>query len=331
MPLRSRHRSRFAQVSLAVLLACGLAAVPAAEVHAGPFLQAAPAMVTSAHTLQVGVKLPGYPHAVDVYRPAGATRAIVFLHGHGGRSWQMAYDLGVNRKYRTAIAKNVDWSALERLGVIAIFPQGQAPAVGQLPTWNNHVLDSGQDDVAFLAALSAHARSAWGARSVALSGHSSGGTMTARMWCEGTPAFDAFFSIAGPMPSADYPSYGPTCMPLAPRPYAVVIGDRDSKLGVFAVGVTEPSPEQAAAGLTDTILVSEWWRHGDRGGNVCGDPTTLEAAASTSAGPAWSACGGTLRYTVVRGADHPIASIEQHAGQRMLDWVAGFQDATAPR
>lgn len=329
MPLRSRSRSPVAMASVAVLLALGIAA-PATDAEARRIQQASATTTTSGHTLQVGVKLPGFPHAVDVYRPAGATRAIVFLHGHGGRSWQMAHDLGVNRKYRTATARNIDWSALERLGVIAIFPQGQAPATGQLPTWNNHVFDSGQDDLSFLAALSAHARAAWGARSVTLSGHSSGGTMAARMWCEGTLAFDAFFSIAGPMPSADYPTYGPTCMPLAPRPYAVVIGDRDTKLGMFAVGVTEPSPEQAAAGLTDSILVSEWWRHGDRGENVCGNLTTLETAA-TAAGPSWSACGGTLRYTVVRGADHPVASIEQYAGQRLLDWVAGFQAATAPR
>lgn len=330
MPLRSRPRSPFAAASLAVLFAFGIAAATATDAQARRLQPAVQTTTTSSDTLQVGVRLPGFPHAVDVYRPAGATRAIVFLHGHGGRSWQMAYDIGVNRKYRSALAKNVDWSALKRLGVIAIFPQGQAPAVGQLPTWNNHVFDSGQDDVAFLSALAAHARSAWGARSVSLSGHSSGGTMTARMWCEGTPAFDAFFSIAGPMPSADYPHVGPTCMPLAHRPYAVVIGDRDSKLGVFAVGVMDPTPAQAAAGLTDSILLAEWWRHGDRGENVCGNVTTLESEA-TAAGPSWSACGGTLRYTVVNGADHPIASIEQHAGQRMLDWVAGFQAATAPR
>ncbi len=329
MPLRSRSRSPVAALGLAALMAWGLVAAPDADARTRKVQPTATS--TTTHSLQVGVKLPGFPHPVDVYRPAGATRAIVFLHGHGGRSWQLAYDLGINRKYRSALAQNVDWSALERLGVIAIFPQGQAPVAGALPTWSNHLRDSGQDDNAFLAALAAHARSAWGARTVTLSGHSAGGAMTARVWCEGTTAYDAFFSVAGPMVSATYPQHSATCTPLAPRPYAAVIGDQDSMLENYAIGGVAPSAEQVAAGLTDTILVSEWWRHADRGEVVCGDVSSLEASSSTPAGPEWAACGGALRYTVVRGADHPIASIEQHAGQRLLDWVAGFQAATAPR
>jgi len=79
-----------------------------------------------------------------------------------------------------------------------------------------------------------------------------------------------------------------------------------------------------AAGLSDTILLSEWTRHGDRGTVVCGATTALDGALRTTAGLTWSACAGTLAFTVVPGADHPIASLEQHAGLRMLDWVAGF-------
>lgn len=299
----------------------------AAALGLGLSLIPAQAAVATVNTLETGVTVAGFPHKVDVYRPAGATRAIVFLHGHGGRTWQLAYDLGVNRKFLPATAKNVDWTALTRLGVIAVFPQGQVLAPSVLPTWNNHVFDSGQDDVAFLAALSTHVRQAWGAGSVALAGHSSGGTMTARMWCEGTPAYQAYFSIAGPMTSPAYPSHGQTCTPLAPRPYAVTIGDRDTKLAMFAFGIVQPTPEQMAAGLTDTILLSEWARHADRGIAVCGASTTLEGSQPTSAGLAWTACNATLGFTVVPGADHPIASLEQFAGIRMLDWVAGFAAA----
>jgi poly(3-hydroxybutyrate) depolymerase len=301
----------------------------AAALVSGLCLGPAQAAVATVNILETGVTVAGFPHKVDVYRPAGATRAIVFLHAHGGRSWQLAYDLGINRRYLPATARNVDWSALQRLGVIAVFPQGQVQAPSVLPTWSNHVFDSGQDDVAFLAALSAQARSAWGATRVALAGHSSGGTMTARMWCEGTTAFQAFFSIAGPMPSTGYPAYGQTCTPLAPRPYAVAIGDRDTKLSMFAAGIVQPTPEQMAAGLTDTILLSEWMRHGDRGVVVCGEPAALDGALRTTAGLQWSACAGRLAYTVVPGADHPIVSIEQHAGLRVLDWVAAFA-AAAP-
>lgn len=302
----------------------------AAAVTLAAALAPAQAGVAASHTLETGVSIAGFPHKVDVYRPAGATRAIVFLHGHGGRNWQIAYDLGINRRYLPVTAKSVDWTALVRLGVIAVFPQGQVQAPSVLPTWSNHVFDSGQDDVAFLAALSSHVRQSWGATRVALSGHSSGGTMTARMWCEGTPSYEAYFSIAGPMTSAGYPSHGQTCTPLAPRPYAMAVGDHDTKLPLFAIGNLQPTPEQIDAGLTDTILVSEWMRHRDRGTVVCGALTELDGAERTTAGITWSACGGGLAYTVVPGADHPIASLEQFAGQRMLDWVASFVAAGAP-
>lgn len=293
-------------------------------------LAPAQAAVATSDTLQVGVQIAGFPHRIDVYRPAGATRAIVFLHGKGGRSWQMAYDLGVNRRFMAATARNVDWSALKRLGVIAIFPQGQAAPGSTVTAWNNYMSDSGQDDVAFLAGLSTQARLAWGATDVALAGHSSGGTMTARMWCEGTTAFQSYFSIAGPMVSPTYPIHSATCTPLAPRPYAAVIGDHDGTLALYAPGGVEPTPEQVAAGLTDTILVSEWMRHGDRGEIVCGATTALDGAAIAPTGPTWSACGGAQRFSVVKGADHAMASIQQHAGQRLIDWVAGFAAANPP-
>jgi poly(3-hydroxybutyrate) depolymerase len=280
--------------------------------------------VATANTLQLGVTIPGHPHKVDVYRPAGATKAIVFLHGHGGRTWQLAYDLGFNRKLLPQTAQNVNWDWLARNGTMAIFPQGQAHPGTTLPTWNNHVFDSGQDDVAFLAALSRHVTAQYGATQVALAGHSSGGTMTARMWCEGTPSFKAYFSIAGPMPSPNYPAWGATCTPLAPAPYGVVIGGRDSKLGYFAPAATSPTPQQIAVGLTDTILASEWGRHHDRSAVVCGDLAVLEERSVAAAGPSWSACGGRIRYTVVSGADHPIASLEMHGGVRMVDAIVSL-------
>lgn len=293
-------------------------------------LASAQAAVATSDTLQVGVQIAGFPHKIDVYRPAGATRAIVFLHGKGGRSWQMAYDIGVNRRFMAVTPKNVEWSALKRLGVIAIFPQGQTAPGSTFAAWNNYMSDSGQDDVAFLAGLSAQARQAWGATDVALAGHSSGGTMTARMWCEGTTAFESYFSIAGPMASPTYPIYSATCTPLAPRAYAAVIGDNDGTLALYAPGSAQPTPEQVAAGLTDMILVSEWYRHADRAALACGESTTLDDATTTSAGAAWNACGTSQNYSVVRGADHAIATIQRASGQRLLDWVAGFAASNLP-
>lgn len=295
-----------------------------ADEDAGLTKRATTAATTN--TLTVGATVPGFPHLVDVYRPSGATKAIVFLHGHGGRNWQMAYDMGVNRAMQPAKASNVDWDWLSRNGVIAVFPQGQSklpPPVG-LPTWSNYVFESGQDDVAFLTALSAFVRTQYGATSVLLSGHSSGGSMTARMWCEGTPAYKAYFSIAGPMASSTRPIPSATCTPLAPAPYYMIVGGSDTKLSAFAPDFFPPTAEQIAAGLTDTVLTYEWTRHEGRAMGVCGEQPVLNASTKATTGPTWNACNGLVRYQVVTKADHPIASLEQYAGIRMRDLANAF-------
>ena len=278
------------------------------------------------NTLTVGVKVPGFPHPVDVYRPSGATKAMVFLHGHGGRNWQLAYDLGINRVMQPAKAGNVDWDWLSRNGVIAVFPQGQAklPLPAGLPTWSNHVFDSGQDDVAFLTALSTFVKAQYGATSVLLSGHSSGGSMTARMWCEGTTAYKAYLSIAGPMASSTWPIPSAACTPLAPAPYYMIVGGSDTKLSVFAPDFFPPTAEQSAAGLTDTVLTYEWTRHEGRAMGVCGEEPVLNAGTKATTGPTWNACDGLVRYQVVTKAGHPIASLEQYAEVRMRDLANGF-------
>lgn len=275
-------------------------------------------------TLKVGIRLPGFPHKVDVYQPAGATKAIVFLHGHGGTTWQLAHDLGFNRVLAPVAAKNVDWDWLARNGIIAIFAQGQALPGTTRPTWNNYVFDSGQDDVAFLKSLATYVRTQLGATEVSLSGHSSGGTMTARMWCEAPTSYKAFVSLAGPMPSPTYPQPGPMCVPLAHVPYYVLIGSKDTKLPMFTAGVTAPTPAQTAAGLTSSVLTAEWTRHQARSDGICGETSELNGAIVDTTGSTWAACQGHSRYTVVADADHSIASLEQNAHARMVDLIAGF-------
>jgi len=283
------------------------------------------AAVATTNTLLAGITIPGYPHKVDVYRPAGATKAVVFLHGHGGTSGQLAQNLGFNRTQAPVTAKNVNWDWLAANGIIAVFPQGQARPPSPLGTWSNYVFDSGQNDVAFLGALSAHVKAQYGATEVSLSGHSAGGVMTARMWCEGTTAYKAFVSMAGPMVSSAYPMPMPTtCTPLAPAPYYMLVGGKDTKLPVFTAGVTTPTPEQIAAGLTDSILTTEWLRHQGRAQRVCGETPVLSGSTVAATGPTWNACGGSVRYMVISNADHPIASLEQYAGVKMVDLIAGF-------
>lgn len=305
-------------LSLSVLMPAS-----AAKVRPG---KAARAVSTAAagSVLETGMHLPGYPHAVDVYRPAGATRVIVFLHGHGGFNWQMAYNLGINRKPKAAVDANVDWALLQRLGIIAVFPQGQAKDAASANTWSNRIFDSGQDDAGFLVALSAHARTAWGATQVSLAGHSAGGTMTGRMWCEQTQAFDAFYSVAGPMPAPSDAHFNYNCAPTATAPYAMVVGDQDKLLPMFSADRVKPTPQQVAAGLINSTLTAEWLRHGHRGVAACGELTALDGASARAYGPAWQACDGGVQFTIVRGADHPMSSIEAKTGEPLLDWIVQF-------
>lgn len=303
--------------------------LPAAAVRPGVASLLPAASVPAGAELDVGLQVPGFPHRVDVYRPAGATRAIVFLHGHGGKSWQAAFNLGINRRLRAPVAANVDWALLQRLGIVAIFPQGMA-ADGQSPaTWSNRIFDSGQDDVAFLGALSTYARTAWGLSQVTLAGHSSGGTMTARMWCEWSGAFDAYYSVAGPMPAATDEHFEWNCVPQAPAPYAMVVGDQDSVLPLFSADVVAPTPEQTAAGLVNPTLLAEWLRHTHRAVLDCGDAVQVEDAQAMAYGPSWGACNRAVQFNVVRGADHPMSSIEARMGEPMLDQIVRFS-AEAP-
>lgn len=294
--------------------------------------------VATTNTLIVGMTIPGYPHKIDVYRPAGATKAVVFLHPLGGRSWQVAYDLGLNAAMAPATTKNVNWDWLSKNGIIAVFPQGVYKAgTPPVPTWSNYVFDSGQDDVGMLKALSTYIRTNYGATEVSLAGHSDGGVMTARVWCEATPSFKSFVSLAGPMPSSTYPIPAPTCQPVSAGPYYMIVGGSDTKLPNFTAGITTPTPQQVAAGLTNTVLTSEWSRHVNRAQFVCGEMPTLDSSVVGSSGETWSSCNGQVRYTVVTKADHPIESIEQYYGQQMVDLVASFakeapaqQNATVP-
>ncbi len=124
--------------------------------------------MATTNTLQVQISIPGFPHKVDVYQPAGATKAIVFLHGLGGYSSQIAHDLGLNSVMSTPSMSTVNWTWLTQNGIIAIFPQGQIPAGSTSPTWSDYIQNSGADDVGFLKALSSYARTQFGATEVSL-------------------------------------------------------------------------------------------------------------------------------------------------------------------
>ena len=140
-----------------------------------------------------------FPHRIDMYVPKGATRAIVFLHGALGAKETFAYYVGVSGDRDTPTQDAANWDWLSEHKVIAVVPQGQhLPDVPRQTTWSNYVMDSGQDDVAFLRALAQELRERFGVKQVSLIGHSNGGMMTNRMWCESPDTFDAFIALSGP-------------------------------------------------------------------------------------------------------------------------------------
>jgi poly(3-hydroxybutyrate) depolymerase len=117
---------------------------------------------------------------------------------------------------------------------MAVFPQGQH-VVGQplATTWSNYVMSSGEDDVAFLQALVAAIKADGDFSHITkfyLVGHSNGGMMSNRVWCESPNTFDAYGALAGP-PSTQLDSGGAhPCNPGVFKPYIGIVGDSDTQL-----------------------------------------------------------------------------------------------------
>jgi len=163
----------------------------------------------SADTPSVSIRanqtLPGYPHAIDMYIPSNAQAAVIFLHGGGGKKEGFEADLGLKSDSGTTTytltSAGQDWLLNEK--VMAVFPQGQTLSGYNGWTWNNYVMVSGQNDVAFLQALVASLKADASLPAVSkfyLVGHSNGGMMANRMWCESPTTFDAYGALAGPLP-----------------------------------------------------------------------------------------------------------------------------------
>lgn len=321
-------------LAIAGLLLAALASLPgcggSGSTAAAPVPTPSPSPTPSppaVDTLET-VTLPGFPHTVDLYEAAGGRRAIVFLHGGSGGSYQVAHGLGLNSNLGPATQASVDWDWLHANGVMAVFPQGQhIDSAPNGTTWSNHAMDSGVDDVAFLQALSAYLRTRFGFTSVALAGHSMGGTMVNRMWCESPATFDAYVSLAGPA-SHYYTLAGSPCAPPSKAPYMGIIGSTDTIMqttGKWEAATWLINPlVSLSPGFLDPLVIGEWVQHGARASQRCGEMPVPGDGVVSGTVQTWSNCGGAIVQRLVDGADHGIDSLEAVSGTPMRDFVASF-------
>jgi polyhydroxybutyrate depolymerase len=317
-------------------------AAPTVADAAAPTATAAATTATATPTASTGPEagltslesftLPDFPHEIDVYAVSGATRAIVMLHGGGGTSHLSANDLHLNTTEGSPTAETVDWGWLTEHNTTAVFPQGQA--ISGAPnafTWDNHVMESGQDDVAFLKALAKYVLDEYGVAEVYLMGHSNGAMMTNRMWCDSPQTFDGYVAISGPA-SEYYLDSSTPCAPSAAKPYFAIVGSADNVIGAvgnWEANTWEVNPLLAAAGagaFIDPTLIGEWQQDRVRSQQMCGETLALDEVVVEGATETWIACGSKLMIQRVTGGGHPIGTIEDAAGYRMLDVVADFLD-----
>jgi poly(3-hydroxybutyrate) depolymerase len=258
--------------------------------------------------------LTGWPHTFDVYRVTGATQAIVFLHGGSGTKEYSAAQLGIRAGISRAKA-GPNAGVLVDYGMTAVFPQGQ----GEVPTWSNYVMDSGVDDVAFLRDLVAYLKAS-GFQRVYVAGHSNGGMMASRLWCEAPELFDGYVAIAGP-PSEHF-AFTP-CAPATAKPLLSIVGSMDDVLQNqdWNAATWTIAPRLTRKGFVDPDLIAGPRFFADCVRLSCGGVVTTTTSGSMTM---WYACDGRVRLVRIEGAQHSIESLQEHAGTDLLGMVLEF-------
>lgn len=254
----------------------------------------------------------------------------MILHGGGGHNYEVAHSFGLNSASGPPSKDSIDWAWLTERRLIAVFPQGQSLADAPVAfTWSNHVMDSGEDDVAFLQALAEHLRRRYSVSNLYLVGHSNGGMMANRMWCESPTTFDAYVSIAGPG-SRIYLDSPELCSPGTGQPYYGIVGSEDSVLQVagdwdaLTWKIATPLVLAAARAFVNPELLGEWQQFVRRAQGLCGDEPALASPAVEGPVSTWTACDDRLRLARIAGGEHSIESLESAAGRKLVDVEADF-------
>lgn len=324
-------------VLLSSLLGCG-PATPTAPTDTDPLDTDDTDLPAPARVLVDEPVGGGFPHLADLLIPRGAssrTRAIVALHGGGGTKEQFAYTLGIKHTDLPGYDDGYRESWLEQRDVALIFVQGRAiPSQPQTFTWSNTIMSSGVDDASMLVHLAERLRQEEGFEAVYLMGHSMGGSMTNRMWCEHPGSFDGYGSSAGPMSNDVWA----TCSPAVFRPYLHVTGLNDRVLQIVEERLIGP-PIDHSADPTLTLenvtralggdafvheppeFRNELDSYAARAQQMCGAnaaPPVDEPAGDAWSARTWRDCDGALGMIALRDRDHCMGG-ENAVGTRFCD------------
>lgn len=275
--------------------------------------------------------ISGYPHKIDTYSTSDAKYAIIFLHGGGGKKERFAFNMGIKNDDTTGnyeiSSSGQNW--LRDNQVMAVFPQGQTIAGTSLAfTWNNRVMNSGENDVAFLQALVASIRSTSPQiTKFYLVGHSNGGMMANRMWCESANTFDGYGALAGP-PSTQLASGGLyPCSPSVVKPYIGVVGDTDTALqtsgNMSAANWTLSQYNGASPAWVNSTVINDRLYHATRVSMKCGGGVGAPSVSGQLT--TYTDCSNTLKFVVVA---QTLVSGLPSGGDHCLDIASGSSCVT---
>ncbi|NOY53043.1 MAG: alpha/beta hydrolase [Deltaproteobacteria bacterium] len=271
------------------------------------------------------------PNSFDIYRATNADKTVIFLHGGGGTKHNFAYELGINLSKVGSDYSDVNEQVLIDNKVLAVFPQGKA--IAEEPkayTWENYVMTSGGDDMQFMSDLVAFINAQYKITRFFIVGHSNGGMMVNRIWCEAPEIFDAYIAISGP-PSEHFLNSA-ACSPVVVRPYMGIVGSDDMVLQdvshwedqtwTIDPWVVSASPKA----FIDPVIIGERSFLQDRVTAKCSGIVDGGDADATVNGSitTWSFCNDSIQLVRVDSAGHSIGSLESVSGSTMLDMIFEF-------
>lgn len=273
------------------------------------------------------------PNAFDVYRANNADKAIVFLHGGGDTKERVAYNLGLKSTQSNSSYQVANEQLLLDNKVIAVFPQGQAIKLApNARTWSNYVMTSGEDDMEFLRKLVSYIKTHYHVSHVFLAGHSNGGMMTSRIWCEEPELFDAYIALAGP-PSEHFLNHTTPCTPDEIKPYLGIVGSQDNVLQdsnwAAQKWTIDPTLTTSRA-FIDPVLIGAQYFLNLQTVSACSEVVDSKNTTTKGVITSWSYCDGMIKLERIESSDHYLQEMGTVSGLNMFQYALDFAAQFTP-